>query len=595
MTDALISNTYQIQNIKVGHHLERSSNGNIYALGGANAGGESKLFRSTDNGATWVGYTLLSSGTVRAHSLVTDGNFVHIVYSASGGTLKYRKFDSDTVSLGSEITIASNNGTDQWSASIIGTNNNLRVYYKDNQLSSNLAIRRAVSTNGGASWSDSVIYTFGASMNTGLECHGIELTPGDDLVFINRRTLASGNRKYVCISEANSWAEETIVFEVFPWAIGIAKDGDNKAYLHCYNTNSTPNTIYRRDGINSFQAISIPWANTGQPFSLAVDNTGTVWLFSSTGTPEAKVVGNDFVEQGTRSLTYTRQTGVNEIHIVPMFSLDGYSNNAAQPIPIAYRSTSGSGGASYYITQPIEPLPTPSIPPEGPRRLFAPCTPDATPLPAFWPFDWSTEGLLGLDLGAQAARRQKQFAGSLWDRSGIISFKSYQKYGQIFLQGAFAAINTPTSLTYSGMTQPIARPYAADIWRFYRDRKGSLLPFWCPEFHPRPHLQLSSQAAGGSTSISLTSTVGLTTEDGAEGNVIALSPPERNYFDIVGISTIAGNDIGLARPLSCSYATSSDIFLAYKVIFDEPLKIKQTHRFVDLFEMKFRAVGTCRR
>lgn len=229
------------------------------------------------------------------------------------------------------------------------------------------------------------------------------------------------------------------------------------------------------------------------------------------------------------------------------------------------------------------------------RPLFAPCGTDIIPLPVFWPFEWSVEGLVALDLKSQAAKRQKQFSGSLWDRSGPISFKSYQKYGQVFLQGAFATINTPISVTYPDNTQPVARPYGADIWRFYNDRKGSLKPFWCPEFFPRPHLQLNNSIADGAISINLASIVGLTTEDGAEGNVITLSPPERNYFDIVGISSIVGNTVNLIRSVSHAYDTSADIFITYKVIFDEPLRVKQMHRFVNLFDMRFRAVGACKR
>jgi len=236
-------------------------------------------------------------------------------------------------------------------------------------------------------------------------------------------------------------------------------------------------------------------------------------------------------------------------------------------------------------------------PPQGPRPLFAPCGPDPeiTPRPLFWPFNGSQESLLALDLQQKPGIRTKSFGGYRWDKAGAIGFKSYQKYGQLFLEGAFAVINTPDALNYPDGSEPTARPYGADIWRFYNDRKGSLLPFFTPEFFPRPHLLLTSATVAGAIDINLASVVGLTIEDGAEGNMLAISRPERNIFDVVGISTIVGMTITLDRALAYSYTIDADIFIVHKVIFDQPLKVRQVHRFVDYFEMRFRSVGACNR
>jgi hypothetical protein len=209
-------------------------------------------------------------------------------------------------------------------------------------------------------------------------------------------------------------------------------------------------------------------------------------------------------------------------------------------------------------------------------------------------------------LAEKNIKRSASWTGYLWDKSGKLRSKSYRQQGQKFLEASFICVNEPDATTAaeyfplidpnnSGQSLPLFWPSylsarGADIWRFYRDRKGPLKPFYYAEGYPRPNLRLASGVSAGATTITLTSVSGLTTTLYAEGQLIAISNPQRSIGDPVGISSINGLTVELKKPLAYSYDTSADIRIMHPVVFDTDLELRQPHRHVYEFKAKFRVV-----
>jgi len=209
-------------------------------------------------------------------------------------------------------------------------------------------------------------------------------------------------------------------------------------------------------------------------------------------------------------------------------------------------------------------------------------------------------------ISERQVKRKISFSGYLWDKSGKLRAKSYRQHGQKFLSASFTCINEPDASTpslyfplidpnNSGQSLPLFWPSylsarGADIWRFYRDRKGPLKPFYYAEGTPRPNLQLASSVSAGATTITLTDVTGLTTTLYAEGQLIAISDPQRSIGDPVGISNINGLTIELKKQLAYGYNTNADIRILHPVVFQDNLVLQQPHRHVQEFKMTFRVV-----
>jgi hypothetical protein len=116
-----------------------------------------------------------------------------------------------------------------------------------------------------------------------------------------------------------------------------------------------------------------------------------------------------------------------------------------------------------------------------------------------------------------------------------------------------------------------------EIWEFYKRHRGQEKSFWFVYGFPIPDINILT-ANAGSTSLTVTAVVGLTTESRVrEGHVLHISTPSAG--EINKISVIAGSQspftLNLTNALGGTY-TDGDLRFAYEVILDEDnLEIEQ--------------------
>lgn len=353
------------------------------------------------------------------------------------------------------------------------------------------------------------------------------------------------------------------------------------------------NELYFRKPATDVQIASSSW-KFGAGYAASFDGTGIILLssrgdgsgsslFQSTdaGATWTRLGGANFVS-GTRSVTMWI---ANDTYHVAWGSSDGlnifyrkwkdnaWSANQSWPLTVA--------GVYYH---------------EGIGLIGIPPAPPPAYSPRY--------------LSQLSSKRKISFPGSFWDTSGALDFKTYFIRGQKIISGIFIASNDPNAgpggswplhdpnavgrnlpAFWPGTPGSPISPSGADIWRFYRNQKGMLKPFWLTEGFPRANLTLSASASVGATALQLASTVGLTKTLNEEGQIIAIADPSRRTVDIVGVCNISGSQVSLKRALNNAYATDADIYLTHAVVFDAPLKISQPHRHIQEFEATFRVIS----
>ena len=119
----------------------------------------------------------------------------------------------------------------------------------------------------------------------------------------------------------------------------------------------------------------------------------------------------------------------------------------------------------------------------------------------------------------------------------------------------------------------------SEIWEFYKRHRGQEKAFWFIYGFPIPDIDIITGNAG-STNITVTAIVGLTTEARVrEGHVLHISTPNDSAGEINKVAAVSGCQspftLNLTNPIGNTY-TDGKLRFAYDVVWDEEnLEIEQ--------------------